>query len=193
MNGKIIFAFVLGAAAGLAVSWKYNEKKYAEIADREIESVKEKFSIEKAEPEELPQEDVEETPEITEEEKVEYNDILTKRNYVNYSDVEKEEKGGDTMKDGPYVIAPNEFDEFDEYETGELTYYADGILADDGDDIIDDIESIVGEDSLLHFGEYEDDPDTVYVRNDRLKTDYEITRDERRYADVMDGYPIGDE
>ena len=193
MNSKVIFAFILGTAAGLAVSWKFNEKKYAAIADREIESVKEKFSVVKVKSEEVPQDtEQEDVIEVTEEEKAEYNNILSERKYTNYSNPEqKEEKGGDTMAHDYYIIAPNEFGEIDEYETNELTYYADGILADDGDDIIDDIENLIGEDSLLHFGEYEDDPDTIYVRNDRLRTDYEITRDQRRYADVVDGYPYG--
>ena len=34
-------------------------------------------------------------------------------------------------------------------------------------------------DALRHFGEYEDD--AVYVRNDELKTDYEILRSEKDY------------
>ena len=49
----------------------------------------------------------------------------------------------------------------------------------------DQIEDLIGEDSLSHFGEYEDD--SVFVRNDRLRTDYEILADTRRYGDVYDG------
>lgn len=63
-----------------------------------------------------------------------------------------------------------------------LTYYADGTLADDEDDILEDIEETVGLDFASHFGEYEDD--TVFIRNDRLRCEYEIQRDNRTYKEV---------
>jgi hypothetical protein len=85
--------------------------------------------------------------------------------------------------DKPYVIAPEEFGDLDDYETISLTYYADQILADDNDVIVDDIEDVVGFDSLNSFGEYEDD--SVFVRNDRLKCDYEILLDQRKYSSVI--------
>ena len=81
----------------------------------------------------------------------------------------------------PYVISPDEFSENEDYETESLTYYSDGILADDRDNIID-IDMVVGRESLNHFGEYEDD--SVFVRNEELKTDYEILLDTRRYSDI---------
>ena len=45
------------------------------------------------------------------------------------------------------------------------------------------MDEIVGEESLNHFGEYEDD--SVFVRSDRLKCDYEILLDQRNYSDVV--------
>ena len=84
--------------------------------------------------------------------------------------------------DAPYVITPEAFAEYEEYDTVSLTYYDDGVLADEDDNIIEDVEGMVGVDSLTHFGEYEDD--SVYVRNDRYKCDYEILRDQRKYSDV---------
>ncbi len=50
-------------------------------------------------------------------------------------------------------------------------------------DIVDDIEETVGIDSLTHFGEYEDD--SVFVRNDERKCDYEILLDHRDYEDCV--------
>lgn len=67
-----------------------------------------------------------------------------------------------------------------------LTYYADGILADEQGIIIDDQEEIVG-DALEHFGEYEDD--SVYCRSDPKRCDYEILQDLRKYADVRKSFP----
>lgn len=90
-------------------------------------------------------------------------------------------------KDGPYVIPPEDFGEFEDYEKISLTYYSDGVLTDENDEIMDDVEDSVGEDSLNHFGEYEDD--SVFVRNDRKKCDYEILLDLRKYEDVVKTLP----
>ena len=81
------------------------------------------------------------------------------------------------------MIPPDEFGELDEYETIDLVYYADKVLTDDDDQLVEDINNVVGFSSLESFGVYEDD--AVFVRNDRLKCDYEILLDQRNYWDVI--------
>lgn len=163
----------IGAAIGSVVTWKLLKTKYEKIAQEEIDSVKEVFSRRKTE-ETKPEEKIEET---NEEETVakEYNDILKSNGYSNG---EKEY----IVRKGPRVIRPDEFGEIDEYDTLSLCYYADKVLTDFNDNIIDDVEDTVGTDSLTRFGEYEDD--SVFVRNDKRKIDYEILLDERNYKDV---------
>ena len=87
------------------------------------------------------------------------------------------------MHNKPYVIEPEIFGEDPDYETISLTYYADGVLTDENNCIIDpgEIESLIGEESLDHFGEYEDD--SVFVRNEERKTDYEILSVPGNYDD----------
>ena len=97
----------------------------------------------------------------------------------------KEEQ--ETMEIKPYVISPEEFGEFEDYERISLSYYADQILADEDDEKVEDVDNVVGLESLTHFGEFEDD--SVFVRNDRLKCDYEILLDQRTYSDVMKQRP----
>ena len=185
MNNKTInfMIFVLGAAVGSVVTWKYVEKKYEQIAQDEINSVKEVFSkrvaefTEDTEEVQIKADHAKEKPNI-----IEYAARLRKQGYTNYSDIEVKEEEPMSV-DKPYVIAPEEFGELDDYDTISLTYYADQILADDNDEIIEDIEDVVGFDSLNSFGEYEDD--SVFVRNDRLKCDYEILLDQRKYSDVV--------
>ena len=75
----------------------------------------------------------------------------------------------------------------EEHEQISLTYYADGVLADENDEVIEDVEDAVGIDSLNHFGEYEDD--SVFVRNDARKCDYEILLDQRTYSEVVEDMP----
>ena len=85
------------------------------------------------------------------------------------------------MEERPYIIEPEELGETD-YEVETLTYYADHVLTIENDDVIQNVDEVVGRESLSLFGEYEDD--TVYVRNDRLQTDFEILADTRNYCDI---------
>lgn len=90
------------------------------------------------------------------------------------------------MPNEPYVISPDDYGENDNYTQISLVYYAgDEVLADDEDEVVEDIENTVGEDFAEHFGEYEDD--SVFIRNDRLRCDYEILRDNRSFSDVAEG------
>ena len=85
------------------------------------------------------------------------------------------------------MISPEEFGEFEEYEKISLTYYADQVLTDENDEEVDNVEECVGVESLNHFGDYEDD--SVFVRNDRLKCDYEILLDQRNYTSIHEKIP----
>ena len=168
------FIFTLGAAVGSVVTWKLVKDKYARIAQEEIDSVKEVFSKRNKPEESVEEKDEEPVPEP--EEVAEYKSII---NNCGYSVVERVE----TMHDKPYVIEPEIFGEDPDYETISLTYYADGVLTDENNCIIDpgEIESLIGEESLDHFGEYEDD--SVFVRNEERKTDYEILAIQSNYDD----------
>ena len=190
---KNFMLFVLGVAVGSVVTWRYVEKKYEQIAQDEIDSVKEVFSkreTDVTEDDEVIREkasNAKEKPNI-----VEYAAKLREQGYTNYSDVEpetkKEEANEESMDiDTPYVIQPEEVGEFDDYEIIGLTYYADQVLTDEDDKLVEDIEDTIGFDSLSRFGEYEDD--SVFVRNDRLKCDYEILLDQRKYSDVIKRRP----
>lgn len=181
-NGlKNLFIFSLGVAAGVAASWKILKTKYEQIAQEEIDSVKDYYSkLDEVSENEPKTEEVEVTNETDTAEK--YTDILTDEGYTNYSDTEKGVNQMATKKIEPYIIPPEDFGELDEYETISLTYYADGVLTDDYDEIVENADDVVGPDFADHFGEYEDD--SVFVRNDRLKADYEILYDVRKYSEL---------
>lgn len=189
MGDKIVklLIFGVGAAIGSVVTWKFVKTKYERIADEEIESVKKIYNYKKiaeehaAKPEVKVQNVVEVEPKVNQD-RVDYSKLTVDLGYTNES-----KEGGEDMCKKPYVIAPEEFGEMDDYETVSLTYYSDGVLTDDFDNEIEDVEGMVGEDSLDHFGEYEDD--SVFVRNDRYKTDYEILLDLRKYSDVKKSNP----
>lgn len=166
--------FAAGAVIGSAVTWKFAKTKYERIAQEEIDSVKEVFSRREVKPEPVVAAEEEHAAKTT------YISTITRNGYATTSYFENIEKGGSTMTNKPYVITPEEFGELADYQTISLTYYADGVLTDDYDEVIDDTEEVVGENFEDHFGEYEDD--SVFVRNDARKTDYEILLDNRKYA-----------
>lgn len=177
MISKIVI-FITGAALGSVVTWKLLQKKYNEMLNEEMSS----FKKEMREVKERHDERVETLNTTI---KNMYEDTIqetTSKHYrgllndLGYDDDELEPK--------PYVISPEEVGNTDEdYELISLNYYEDGVLADDWDEPIEDVERVVGKDSLNHFGEYEDD--SVYVRNDRLKCEYEILLRAGKFADVI--------
>jgi len=97
--------------------------------------------------------------------------------------------------DRPYVIPAKEwYLNETNYDQITLTYWADDdVLADDGNRMIHEIDTVVGATNLHRFGFLSEDPDIVYVRNEQLKADYEITKDERNYAEIVLGIPVDDE
>ena len=197
MNGKLLsfLTFLIGASVGSLATWKFVEKKYKQIAQEEIDSVKKTYAKMRKDDLEAKQADLEEakaklhsdasekveTPEVKPEEVKEYEDVIARHNYTSYSN-NINEKGGDVMTDRPYIIPPEDFGDYPDYETISLTYYNDKVLTDEYNEIVDDIDDLIGEDSLNHFGEYEDD--SVFVRNDALKVDYEILLDPANYRDI---------
>lgn len=150
-----IIIFAVGAAVGSVVTWKIMKTRYEQLQDEYFE--------------------YEETPDSEEE----YDNIIKDEGYETIENEEREEE--DDMEDKPYVITPEEFGE-GEYETESLIYYDDDVLTYENGKIIDNVDEIVGIGSLYTFGQYEDD--SVFVRNDKLKRDFEILADERNYYDI---------
>jgi len=89
----------------------------------------------------------------------------------------------------PYIISIEAFnEECTAYDKLTFTYYEeDDTLTDDQEEIVVDVDSIIGDEALLCFGEQSDDPDIVYVRNDRLSCDYEIIRSQKSYQQTVLG------
>lgn len=180
---KKVLIFVAGSAVGSAVTAIVLKNKYEKYINDEIDSVKEmyvekyakyiKFYTENKT--NLDDREVKDEPEDILEEMVQ--DL----GYEQTSDEieEIEEEGDYELSELPYVIKPEIFGEG--YPTETFTYYGDDVLTDGEDKPIEDIEYYVGHDSLESFGIYDDD--AVYVRNDRLKIDYEILKVEYNYYD----------
>jgi hypothetical protein len=93
-------------------------------------------------------------------------------------------------EDTPYVISVSEF-QTDEEDFDKVTvrYYEedDTVVSELGSDPLP-MESI-GKNNMLRFGVGSDDEEIVYVRNETLKIDFEVIRDEGSYTEQVLGLP----
>lgn len=190
---KYISIFAVGAAAGSAITWFITKTKYEKIINDEIntqiydireESIKmreEKINeLDKVKNKMMGL--VNQTDQANEDD-IEYGEIIEADGTITnpVDDIPEPKEKEETNYIEPYVISPEEFDEKG-YNLQTLIYYADGYLTDDMDFPIVDIDGTVGEDAVNHFGEYEDD--SVFIRNDNTKIDYEILADSRNFKDI---------
>ena len=194
MNSKLfnVAMFTIGAAIGSIVTWKIMKDRCERMIQDEVSAFKEDWVKMTRE------NDAEYTVDVKNDEKTvdektyedEYDDD-TRSEYHSLAhsyDHNCEEGGGDEIPyiNGPYVISPDKFGEERDFEAWCLSYYNDGVLADDWQ-VTYDIENTIGEDALEHFGDYTDD--VVHVRNERLQCDYEVTKDPRNFADILSNDP----
>ena len=87
----------------------------------------------------------------------------------------------------PYVITLQDFTE-DRNDFDKITIYYyedDDTLADENEEIISDYISIVGRHALDRFGDGSEDAEVVYVRNERISTDYEVIRLSKSYKETV--------
>lgn len=185
-----MFIFAAGAAVGSLFTWFYTKKYYEQIADDEIESMKE-WLARRIEGQDTPEEEIPAVKSASPSAKPDLKEYAAKMKELGYTDYSRtntkqeepeKEEVEEFVDDYIYIIKPELFGEEDGYEEVSLTYYADGVLCDEQDNPIEDVGSMVVPDFASYYGYYEED--SVYVRNEHLKTDYEILADSRRYSDL---------
>ena len=126
--------------------------------------------------------------------KEEYNRLLDDLRYKAEQEAEEIEHQFDDMvieankpnrsPNEPYRISQCEFEELEDYDSDEYTYYADGYITDSYGMPMskEDIENSFGPciDELF----WDQSVDQTWIRNDRLKMDYSIIRDIDKFEDV---------
>ena len=171
---------VLGAVSAVAMV----KEKYESLAQIEIESIRRYYKDKLQKQEEKKEEKVEEpASEVKEYEDITNNykgDIVGDKPFVKKED-------GEVIDpyDTPYIISVEEFGEEIEYDTMTLTYFEDKVLVDDVDDVIEDVDTVVGLENLKIFEEFPGCT-TIYVRNDIWKTDFEIIKDDWKWSDFQE-------
>ncbi len=211
---KVAISFVLGVGAGAVMTYELLKKKVDQIAEEECESLRATFANsvslqQQRKAKEAEDQDNEKEPDP--DDPVEYEahvrkygsnmkkeDLSAMANKVrkDYTHVENGEaaeiqyaKDESPEHDHPYVISQAEFDHGKpNHDKLSITYYEDdNTLADEQEEIIDDPDTVVGTDALLSFGKESDDEDIVYIRNDQLGIDYEISRIHGSYEENVMG------
>ena len=192
MNQKLINAlmFTTGAAIGSLVTWRILKSYYERYVQEEIDKFVEDWSNRDDDREDRETENWNDF----EEAEVEDEDDSNETEIYDYHKLARKYGGegdrgiGFSHVNGPVVISPDDFGDGNfEHSLVCLTYYSDGVLANDWFEEFD-VEETIGEDSLEHFGDYQ--TDVVHVRNEQTLTDYEVVRDPRTFADVTADDPL---
>lgn len=188
MTNRELLSFAVGLAIGVISSALYFRGKTQE----EVDEVRSFYLNRVDENEDKEDKTVEDKvfrefnatkPEIRD-----YINTLHNQKYVDYSKTTKSDDSSAKVMEvisDPYVISIDDFGQEEGYDTITLTAYSDGTIANYADDELENPESTVGEDILSKFG----DEDVVYIRNDRLKADFEVIRDNRTYLEVVGDSP----
>lgn len=186
-NGMMgyILAFSIGAAAGVAVTCKVLRDKYEQEIQNEIAELR-AMRLKTDTGEQEPEKEHDTKADTT---NADYLKVLDNAGYTKYGEAAANLHPVEDIPDQPYVITPDEFAMIG-YKVESLVYYTDDVLADDAMRVVDDLDGTVGEESLSRFGEYEDD--AVHVRNDLLRTDYEILRSMKSYSEALASVHIYD-
>lgn len=171
-NTKVIFSFILGAAAGAVVAWKVLERKFEEKLLEEVTAEKEAYeqrlgALNSAYSNKPSDREI-------------AADLARELNYTGEEE---------SNVNGPRVIHPDEYAQIEEYDIQSLIYYVgDGVLTDDYNHPIENIEDTVGLGFEEHFDEYEEEKDSVFIQNDNYKTYYEINRCLDKFSEIAEVY-----
>lgn len=206
MKKYILLSFMLGAATGASLCMLVLEKKHREDVDniydqelsKEREELRELITSRKEEKQQKEADVISEVNRETEERlrpdvplapPVSYTEV-SKPYKPDLKELTRRDRTEEVLMNKPYVIDIQEFAEGrPEFDKLSIYYYADdGVLVDENEEMIEDIEALIGDEALLCFDDPERyEPDVVYVRNERISIDYEVVREEGRFGEVVGG------
>lgn len=204
VGGASIVSAVAGAAGGYILARKQLEAEYAEFAQKEIAQAKRFYAaVKKSGPFETPESAVKEL--IGEDKQLDAAvKALTNYQGVPVAKATVAEDGAglivknvwqqpkpslrDVDENYPHVIDEDEYlANESNHDQISLTWFAgDKVLVDDKDDPIDDdkMQEVVGN-TLKAYDSMPEEAHILYVRNNDLKLDFEISRSTGKYVDEV--------
>lgn len=195
IDPKFIASFIIGGAIGSFVTYLMIKNKYDKEKQDEISEIRNLYLVDKLE--RAPLVDDEETTHTldtnsesevkkilhhyNEEDNSDFSEYVDEASKYNPNDVRP------TTKDIEQITEDEFGEEFD-YDCVTLYYYLDGVLADQSDNIIDNEATLLIPNYTLRLEE--SDSDVIFIRNHRLKTDFEILRiTDKSYSDLLEENP----
>lgn len=200
MNDKVKYAisFISGAVVGAVGTILFVRKKWQKEFDTKRDEMiryyeRKKETVKETVPEEVEPETKSEDVQIAKDgQDVKENEKIIQRfNYAKISTPERTKNvspilNDDSYSKDPYEIDGREFGTQEMYGMVTLYLYDDGEIRTEKYELLneDDIDNYIGSKALEKLAAQRDvDPemDSFYVRNDRLRTDYEILIESGRY------------
>lgn len=172
-------SFAVGAAIGFIFAEQKLKKKYDQMVEQEVESIKASFKKYQIQSEDK------DTAEAAAVNLENYETLINDLGYSTVTDAV------DEIQDKTHVIiTEDDFSALDDYESISLIYLADGVLVDDDYARMSE-EEIAWAIGNTDLGTFADDEtvDTMYVKNTKLKVAYEIIKDDQTYAELLESKP----
>ena len=183
---KLIMCFVAGVGTGVLATRAYFKKKYQQIADDEIRSVKRAYPKKDEEAEE---------PAVIKQDMHHDSSSISYEDLVNAIEQNHQRLIAENMEDSDIPVHPEEDEAViyeiseEEYAETEISYdketihyfVDDGVLFDPGKSKVVDY-SIVGDENV-ELVRTSEDTYSLYFRNDKFGTDYEIIKVAGAYND----------
>ena len=191
-----VIAFVAGAAVGYFAANYLLKDKYEKRFQQEVSSTIEAFKTNKNDEHKKDDEvtyNNEKLKAVSDEVVVanikEYAKNIGKHDYSEVKDEKSSEKDEDDDIDHtkPYVITEEEVDAYMNYSITQWNYYADGVLTDENNEVVEDVSTTIGKEAFEHLKKTSES--AIYVRNDLLELDYEILKNEMTYAELLEEKP----
>lgn len=184
---SIVVAFGIGALAGAGITYKAVntklEKKYRDMADEEVNDMREFYQAK------------DKNREDSFEDRVREGGIKFAMEKLNLQREDGSSVYDTTDAEGNVmyeIIKPDDFGQNPNFEPRFLTLFADGWVAyDKSGELMEDTAKILGPDSLKYMGCYE--PDTVYIRSHVYKKDYQVDRSAKTFEEVWGWDPAARE
>lgn len=200
----------VGIAIGFTVGYKVAEKrlqtKYSKLAEEEISEMREHYqqkmvavepkppldkvmkerysevelqAIKETNAQFPPEEEVQEGVVVQEVEETTQVNVFDSEDWNYAAEIAKRDP------EVPYIIHVDEFSQNEpEHDQLTYTYYEmDDVLADQQENTIDDMDAVIGLGNLGRWGHGSKDEHIVYIRNEEMKTDFEVVRDHGSFAE----------
>lgn len=187
---KNVLFFIAGIGVGVITTSIYCKNKYEAIMQEEVEELRNMNNKEEkvADPSEgcITKDKLNnETKSQKEmwEQSMEAKDKEIANKIINYSGYSKTESNEETKEiNSLSFITPDEFASLVGYDTDSFYIYEDNVIVNENNEVISDVKETFGfttEEIRVQFDENQSN--SVYIRNNKLKTDYEILIDLSKY------------